>query len=168
MKYGTGLEVVQEKPMQYIPHLVFKGQWIAYIMALTFVSPQGFRFFSIMTCIAILVLAFVKSVLDIMPPNEFLHFALVNFSGIIIFIISVYAGKRIRNSKYMWYINSFSVAGIALILYGSTVEIQGKLNEKLMPVFYIIEIFIISYIGNKISQEDSRESYTQMCSQNNL
>lgn len=131
-------------------------------MALSFVNPQGFRFFSIMACIAILVLAFVKSLLDILPPNEFLHFALVNSLGMVIFVVSVFAGKHVRNSRYLWYINSFSVSGIILILYGSTVEIQGKFNEELLPVFYVCEIIIIMYIGNKITKEDDREQYLQM------
>ena len=133
-------------------------------MALSFVTPQGFRFFSIMSCIAILILAFVKSLLDILPPNDLVHFMLVNFLGTSIFIASVHYSKNITNSKLLWFLNSFILSGIILILYGSTVEIKGQMNEELMPLFYIVEISIILYMSNKITKEDDREQYMEMLS----
>jgi hypothetical protein len=89
---------------------------------------------------------------------------MVNLLGTIIFITSVHYSKNITNSKLLWFLNSFILSGIILILYGSTVEIKGQMNEEMMPLFYVVEISIILYMSNKITREDDRDQYVEMLS----
>ena len=67
-------------------------------MALTFVSPNGFRFFSVM--ISILIIALVNSIGNILPDGmELVRFCVINVSGFILFSFSIYRGRSIRNPK---------------------------------------------------------------------
>ena len=77
-------------------------------MALTLVSPNGFRFFSVMIMISILIIALVNSIGNMLPEGmELLRFCIINLFGFVLYTYSVYRGKDIRNPKKIWYNNSF-------------------------------------------------------------
>ena len=131
-------------------------------MALTFVSPNGFRFFSVMIMISILIIALVNSIGNILPDGmELVRFCVINVSGFILFSFSVYRGRSIRNPKKIWYNNSFISSGIALILYANTV-LSGAIHTYVLPVMYLFEILIVIYIGNKLRLESDYQVFQEM------
>lgn len=131
-------------------------------MALTFVSPNGFRFFSVMIMISILIIALVNSIGNILPDGmELVRFCVINVSGFILFSFSIYRGRSIRNPKKIWYNNSFISSGIALILYANTV-LSGAIHTYVLPVMYLFEILIVIYIGNKLRLESDYQVFQEM------
>ena len=131
-------------------------------MALTFVSPNGFRFFSVMIMISILIIALVNSIGNILPDGmELVRFCVINVSGFILFSFSIYRGRSIRNPKKIWYNNSFISSGIALILYANTV-LSGAIHTYVLPVMYLFEILVVIYIGNKLRLESDYQVFQEM------
>ncbi len=136
-------------------------------MALSFVSPNGFRFFSVMIMISILIIALVNSVGNILPKGmELLRFSVINISGFLLFSYSIHKGKSIRNPKKVWYNNSFISSGIALILYANTM-LSGAIHTYVLPIFYIVEIAVVIFIGNKLRLESDYQAFQEMTSFSN-
>ena len=122
-------------------------------MALSFVTPNGFRFFSVMIMISILIIALVNSIGNILPKGmELWRFSIINISGFLLFSYSIYKGKSIRNPKKIWYNNSFISSGIALILYANTV-LSDAIHTYVLPIFYIVEIGVVIYMVFPLSKE---------------
>jgi len=131
-------------------------------MALTLVSPNGFRFFSVMIMISILIIALVNSIGNILPEGmELLRFCIINLFGFVLYTYSVYRGKDIRNPKKIWYNNSFISSGIALILYANTV-LSGAIHTYVLPILYMVEIIVVIYIGNKLRLESDYQMFQEM------
>lgn len=131
-------------------------------MTLSFVTPNGFRFFSVMVMVSILIIALVNSISNILPDGmELLRFSVINLSGFILFIYSIHRGKSIRNPKKIWFNNSFISSGITLILYANTV-LSGAIHTYVLPIFYLIEIIVVIYIGNKLRLETDYRIFQQM------
>ena len=131
-------------------------------MSLNFVSPNGFRFFSVMIMISILIIALVNSIGNILPEGmELLRFSIINLSGFLLFSFSIYRGKNIRNPKKVWFNNSFISSGIALILYANTV-LSGAIHTYILPIFYTVEILVVIYIGNKLRKETDYQRFQEM------
>ena len=116
-------------------------------MALSFVTPNGFRFFSVMVMVSILIIALVNSISNILPAGmELLRFSVINLLGFVLFIYSIHRGKTIRNPKKVWFNNSFISSGITLILYANTV-LSGAIHTYVLPIFYMVEIAIVFTLG---------------------
>jgi hypothetical protein len=131
-------------------------------MALTIVSPNGFRFFSVMFMISSLIIAFINSLGNTLPKGmELLRFCAINLSGFALFSYSIFKGKSVRNPKKMWYINSFISSGIALILYANTV-LSSAIHTYVLPLFYLVEICLAIYIGNKLRLETDYQVFQEM------
>lgn len=131
-------------------------------MALSFVSPNGFRFFSVMIMISILIIALVNSLGNILPEGmELVRFCVINLSGFLLFSYSIYRGRSIRNPKKIWYNNSFISSGIALILYANTV-LSGAIHTYVLPIMYLVEIVVVIYIGNKLRLESDYQVFQEM------
>jgi len=67
----------------------------------------------------------------------------------------------VRNPKKMWYINSFISSGIALIIYANTV-LSGAIHTYVLPLFYLVEIVLAIYIGNKLRLETDYQAFQEM------
>lgn len=131
-------------------------------MSLNFVSPNGFRFFSVMIMISILIIALVNSIGNILPEGmELLRFSIINLSGFLLFSFSIYRGKNIINPKKVWFNNSFISSGIALILYANTV-LSGAIHTYILPIFYAVEILVVIYIGNNLRKETDYQRFQEM------
>jgi len=129
-------------------------------MALSFTSPLGFRFFCLMNMIMVCMLALAKSLVDQLPEQvAFARFCSINLIGFFLFLGSLMYGKRIIKPRHQWFNNAFLVSGIVLILYGSTIEVEGAVHASYLPIFYAIEVFIILVIGNKIKMESSEDIF---------
>jgi len=131
-------------------------------MGLSFVNPHGFRFFIISNAIALLMLSMVKSIVDVLPDVDILRFIVINGLGAIIFISSLYLSKDVTDSKTLWFINGFTEAGFILIVYSSSIEIQGAIHEMAIPIIHIIEVIIVVWLGNKMIRDDEKERYTEL------
>ena len=131
-------------------------------MSLSFTTPNGFRFFSLMLMITATVLALAKSLVDQIPQPPFVRFCSINVFGFILFIGSLVHGRRLREARYQWFNNAFLVSGIVLISYASTVEVEGAIHSTYLPVFYIVEILVLLIVGNKVKMEDTRTLYNEM------
>jgi len=131
-------------------------------MGLSFVNPHGFRFFIISNAIALLMLSMVKSIVDVLPDVDILRFIVINGLGAIIFISSLYLSKDVTDSKTLWFINGFTGAGLILIVYSSSIEIQGAIHEMAIPIIHIIEVIIVVWLGNKMIRDDEKERYTEL------
>lgn len=131
-------------------------------MALSFTSPAGFRFFSLMIMITVILLGLAKSIVDQIPSSPLVRFSCINLIGFFLFIFSLLYGRNIHNSRHQWYNNAFLSAGIVLLCYGSTVEVEGAIHSSYLPIFYIVEIFVILIIGNKIKLETNEKTYLEM------
>ncbi len=136
-------------------------------MALSFTSPTGFRFFSLMIMITVILLCLFKSIVDqfkdILP---IVQFSLVNISGFCLFLSSLLYGKRIINARSQWLNNSFLSAGAVLLMYSSSVEVEQEIHSMYIPLFYLIELLIILMCGNKVKVETTRERYAELTSTN--
>ncbi len=131
-------------------------------MGLNFINPNGFRFFIICNAIALLILSMVKSIVDILPPNPMLRFLLINCFGTMLFIGSLYLGKNIYDQKKLWFINGFTCAGLILIVYSSSIEMQGVMHEIAIPVVHVVEVLLGIGIENKIIKNDEKERYSEL------
>ncbi len=92
---------------------------------------------------------------------ELLRFSVINILGFILFIYSIHKGKSIRNPKKVWFNNSFISSGITLILYANTV-LSGAIHTYVLPIFYMVEIAIVIYIGNKLRLETDYRVFQEM------
>jgi len=136
-------------------------------MSLSFTNPVGFRFFSLMIMITVILLSLFKSILDQFKDIQpIIQFCLVNISGFILFIISLLYGKKINNARHQWLNNSFLSAGAVLLCYSSTVEVEEEIHSIYLPIFYITELVIVLTCGNKVKMETSREKYNELTSTN--
>ena len=131
-------------------------------MALTLVSPNGFRYFSVLVMISILIIAFVNSVSKLLPEDtDLLRFFIINLVGFLLFWYSIHKGKYIKNPKWVWYNNSFICSGITLILYANVV-LADALHTYVLPIFYLFEISIVIYIGGRLRQESDYQIFQEM------
>ena len=131
-------------------------------MTLSFVSPNGVRCFSVMVMVSILIIAPVNSICNILPEGmELLRFSVINLFGFSLFILSIHRGKEIRNPKKIWFNNAFITSGITLILYANTV-LSGAIHTYVLPIFYLVEIIIVLYIGNKLRRETDYQMFQEM------
>ena len=131
-------------------------------MTLSFVTPNGFRFFSVMVMVSILIIALVNSICNTLPEGmELLRFSVINLFGFSLFIFSIHKGKVIRNPKKIWFNNAFITSGITLILYANTV-LSGAIHTYILPIFYLVEIIIVLYIGNKLRRETDYQMFQEM------
>ena len=131
-------------------------------MGLSFVNPNGFRFFIISNAIALLMLSMVKSIVDVLPKIDILRFSVINGLGLLIFISSLRISKNVNDSKTLWFINGFTGAGLILIVYSSSMEIQGAIHEMAIPIVHVLEVVLVIWIGNKMIQNDEKERYTEL------
>ena len=123
-------------------------------MGLSFVNPTGFKCFIISNAIALLILSMVKSIADIIPDIDILRFCVINMMGILLFIGSLYVGRLTTDAKKIWIFNGFTATGLILIIYYSSMEIQGAIHELAIPVVHIIEVFGVIYVANKMIKYD--------------
>lgn len=123
-------------------------------MGLSFVNPTGFKFFIISNAIALLILSMVKSIADVIPDIDILRFCVINMMGISLFIGSLYVGRLTTDSKKIWIFNGFTAAGLILIIYSSSMEIQGAIHELAIPVVHVLEVFGVIYVANKMIKYD--------------
>ena len=91
-----------------------------------------------------------------------LMFSLINIFGIVLFISSIYIGMKATNPKTSWFINGFLLAGLILIVYSSTFEIEGAMHSVLMPFFHLFEILLVIYSANKMRLQDDRQKYAEL------
>ena len=126
-------------------------------MGLSFVNPSGFKFFIISNAIALLILSMVKSIADIIPDIDVLRFSVINGIGMLLFIGSLYIGRLTTDSKKIWFYNGFTAAGLILIIYSSSMEIQGAMHEFAIPVVHILEVFLVLWVANKMIKYDEQE-----------
>jgi len=131
-------------------------------MPLSFTSPNGFRFFSLMVMITTTILSLAKSLVDQIPEPPLVRFCSINIIGFILFLGSLIYGRKLHEARYQWFNNAFLVSGIVLITYGSTVEVEGAIHSTYLPIFYIIEILILLMVGNKVKMEDTRMIFHEM------
>jgi len=131
-------------------------------MGLSFVNPDGFRLFVICNAIALLALSMVKSIVDILPDMDILRFLVINILGAIMFVSSIYAGRNEGKTKLLWFINGFTISGLLLMVYSSSVEMTGAIHKHYMPVFHILEVVGVIYIANTVIRSDERERYSEM------
>jgi integral membrane sensor domain MASE1 len=108
------------------------------------------------------MLSMVKSIVDVLPDVDILRFIVINGLGAIIFISSLYLSKDVTDSKTLWFINGFTGAGLILIVYSSSIEIQGAIHEMAIPIIHIIEVIIVVWLGNKMIRDDEKERYTEL------
>lgn len=132
-------------------------------MSLSFTNPVGFRFFSLMVMITVILLSLFKSILDQFKDiTPILQFCLVNISGFFLFLISLLYGKKISNARHQWLNNSFLSAGAVLLCYSSSVEVEEEVHSIYLPIFYVTELVIVLMCGNKVKMETSRERYAEL------
>jgi hypothetical protein len=128
-------------------------------MGLSFINPTGFRFFIISNAIGLLMLSMVKSIVDLLPDVDILRFCVINGIGLFLFIGSLHIGKHVTLAKRVWFINGFTGAGLILIVYSSSMEIQGAVHEYLIPIVHVLEVIMVIYMANKMVHDDQNERY---------
>ena len=115
--------------------------------------------------IGVLVLSIANSVVDQVPEPPLLRFCSINLLGFISFLLSIYIGRKLSDPKNQWFNNAFSVSGIALITYSSTVDVEGKTKNIILPFFFIIELIIVIFVVKKFRLEP--EPYIELTERNN-
>ena len=131
-------------------------------MALSFTGPDGYRFFSVMVMISILILALVNSIVNLLPDGlELIRFAVVNIMGFLLYYISIWLGKRYTNKKHVWFNNAFITSGIALILYANTI-LSTAIHSYVLPIFYVVELIGIFFLGNRMRHETDLQKFTEL------
>lgn len=129
-------------------------------MPLNCTNPSGFRFLTIIIMIGALVLSIAKTVVDQVPEPPMFRFCSINILGFISFMFSIYVGRRLTDPKNQWFNNAFSVSGIVLILYSSTVEVEGTAKSLFLPFFFFVELLVIICLVRKIRLEP--ETYIEL------
>lgn len=135
-------------------------------MPLNCTNPSGFRFLTIIIMIGVLVLSIAKSVVDQVPEPPLLRFCSINLLGFILFLLSIFIGRKLSDPKNQWFNNAFSVSGIALITYSSTVEVEGKTKSLFLPFCFVVELIIIIFLVKKTRLEP--EPYIELTERNNI
>jgi hypothetical protein len=150
--------------MNYLPHayILCKVTPIFIWMGLSFVNPDGFRLFVICNAIALLLLSMVKSIVDILPDQDILRFLVINMIGVASFVGSIYAGRNIGKTKMLWFTNGFTIAGLILMVYSSSIEMNGAIHKHYMPIFHVLEVIGVVYVANKVIKSDDRERYAEL------
>ena len=128
-------------------------------MGLSFINPTGFRFFIISNAIGLLMLSMVKSIVDLLPNIDILRFSVINGLGLILFIGSLHIGNRVTEQKKVWFINGFTGAGLILIVYSSSMEIQGAVHEYLIPIVHVVEVILVIALANKMVHDDQNDRF---------
>lgn len=132
-------------------------------MSLNFTNPVGFRFFSLMVMITVLLLSLSKSFVDQFKDFPSIYqFCLINILGFILFFVSLIYGKKVSNHRVQWFVNSFLSAGAVLVSYSSTVEVDEQIHSVYIPVFYLIELFIVLICANKVGVETTPTRYQEL------
>ena len=131
-------------------------------MGLSLVNPSGFKFFIISNAIALLILSMVKSIADIIPNIDVLRFSVINGIGMLLFIGSLYIGRLTTDSKKIWFYNGFTAAGLILIIYSSSMEIQGAMHEFAIPVVHIVEVAVVLWVANKMIKYDEQQEKVEV------
>ena len=126
---------------------------------MVYIMCELFKFFIISNAIyiALLILSMVKSIADIIPDIDVLRFSVINGIGMLLFIGSLYIGRLTTDSKKIWFYNGFTAAGLILIIYSSSMEIQGAMHEFAIPVVHILEVVIVLWVANKMIKYDEQE-----------
>ena len=57
----------------------------------------------------------------------------------------------------IWFYNGFTAAGLILIIYSSSMEIQGAMHEFAIPVVHIGEVAIVLWVANRMIKYDEQE-----------
>jgi hypothetical protein len=122
-------------------------------MPLNCTNPSGFRFLTIILMIGVLVLSIAKSVVDQVPEPPLLRFCSINLLGFLLFLLSIFIGRRLTDPKNQWFNNAFSVSGIILISYSSTVEVEGRTKSLFLPFCFVVELLIIIFLVKKTRLE---------------
>ena len=99
----------------------------------------------------------VKSIADVIPDIDILRFCVINIMGILLFIGSLYVGRLTTDAKKTWIFNGFTAAGLILIIYSSSMEIQGAIHELAIPVVHVLEVFGVIYVANKMIKYDEQD-----------
>ena len=131
-------------------------------MGLSFINPNGFRFFIVCNAIALLILSMVKSIVDILPEIDSVRFLTINIAGMILFVSSVWYGRRIIEPKWLWFSNAFTLAGLILIVYSSSVELTGVFHEYVIPFVHVVEVCGVVWMANTITKYDEKERYAEL------
>ncbi len=125
-------------------------------MPLSCTTPSGFRFLTIVSMIAALSLSLAKAMIDHLPEPPLVQFCIINLMGFVLFLSSLYIGRKLKNPKSQWLNNAFAVSGVVLTLYSGTVEVEGSIKSSFVPVFYLVEILILIYITKKYKLQADR------------
>ena len=104
------------------------------------------------------MLSMVKSIVDILPSIDMLRFSVINGLGLLLFISSIYIGKNVTDSKKLWFINGFTGSGLILIIYSSSMEIQGAMHQMAIPIVHVVEVILVIFIANKMIKNDERSN----------
>lgn len=133
-------------------------------MALSFTSPEGFRFFLMLSMITVLFLCLSKSIVDqFKDMSTILQFCLINGFGFILFTASLYHGTKINHARHQWLNNSFLSAGAVMVCYSSSVEIDEEIHSVYIPVFYVVELLIVLILGsNRVGVETTPKKYAEL------
>ena len=115
------------------------------------------RIFYIKYFLLIIQLLFEYPMPCIIPNIDVLRFSVINGIGMLLFIGSLYIGRLTTDSKKIWFYNGFTAAGLILIIYSSSMEIQGAMHEFAIPVVHIAEVFIVLWVANKMIKYDEQE-----------
>ncbi len=125
-------------------------------MPLNCTNPAGFRFLTIIIMIGALVLSLAKTIVDQIPEPPMLRFVSINILGFLFFLLSIYVGRKLHEPKSQWFNNALSVSGIVLILYSSTVEVEGAAKSAFLPFFFLIEIVVVICVVKHFRLEPDR------------
>jgi len=109
-----------------------------------------------------LILSMVKSIIDVLPPSNIVRFAVINISGMALFLWSVRYGRSVTNAKVLWFVNAFTLSGLLLIVYSSSVEIQGVVHVYVIPLVHLMEVIVVVWFANTITKEDEKERYAEL------
>lgn len=132
-------------------------------MSLSFTSPNGFRFFLMLSMITVLFLCLSKSIVDqFKDMSSILQFVLINLIGFFLFLGSLLHGKYISDARTQWLNNSLLSAGAVLVAYSSSVEVDSEIHSTYIPVFYVVELVIVLMCGNRIKMEITQEKYAEL------
>lgn len=80
----------------------------------------------------------------------------------VLFVTSVWYGRRILQPKLLWFLNAFTLAGLILIVYSSSVELSGVFHEYVIPFVHVVEVFGVIWMANTITKDDEKERYAEL------
>lgn len=71
-------------------------------------------------------------------------------------------GRNEGRTKMLWFINGFTTSGLILLVYSSSVEINGAMHKHYMPLFHVLEVIGVIYVANKVIKNDNSEKYAEL------